>query len=285
MNKSRVYNRYGYQGQFAEKDEETGWNHFELREYDPVIGRWLNIDPCGQFYSPYLGIGNIPTIGLDPTGGICPTCPDESVFDIYHQSNLLYEFNQLVSGDGVFQKLPEVIVLGDLTAHQRAMRNPLTQAVHAAQNAVADHPITQIIVFAATGVAGGGSLTATIGQELLKNTAFELGSQLIANRFDRQKAVSNADLFDIATGIRFSKVRGLALVTGAVDYTAKDGLTFLGGHGKYHKGLEKAISDGLIQAGVGSVSNSKPLLQEAILEVFGGAVSEKISNTWLEKKN
>jgi hypothetical protein len=23
--------RFGYQGQFAEKDEETGWHHFELR--------------------------------------------------------------------------------------------------------------------------------------------------------------------------------------------------------------------------------------------------------------
>ena len=29
------YYRYGYQGQFAEEDEETGWNSFELRMYDP----------------------------------------------------------------------------------------------------------------------------------------------------------------------------------------------------------------------------------------------------------
>jgi len=40
--------RYSYQGQYAEKDEETGWNHFELREYDPIIGRWLVPDPMGQ---------------------------------------------------------------------------------------------------------------------------------------------------------------------------------------------------------------------------------------------
>ncbi len=31
--------RFGYQGQFSERDLETGWSHFELREYDPVIGR------------------------------------------------------------------------------------------------------------------------------------------------------------------------------------------------------------------------------------------------------
>ncbi len=62
--------RYGYQGQFAEKDEETGWNHFELREYDPVIGRWLVPDPAGQFSSPYLGLGNNPLNGVDEDGGV-----------------------------------------------------------------------------------------------------------------------------------------------------------------------------------------------------------------------
>ncbi|MCA6372851.1 MAG: hypothetical protein IM631_15875, partial [Cytophagales bacterium] len=44
--------RYGYQGKYAEKDDETGWNHFELREYDPIIGRWTTKDPEGQFDSP-----------------------------------------------------------------------------------------------------------------------------------------------------------------------------------------------------------------------------------------
>ncbi|MBI3218340.1 MAG: hypothetical protein HYZ44_02405 [Bacteroidetes bacterium] len=61
--------RYGYQGKYAERDEETGWNHFELREYDPVIGRWLQYDPKGQFYSPYVGMGNDPINGVDPDGG------------------------------------------------------------------------------------------------------------------------------------------------------------------------------------------------------------------------
>lgn len=36
---------YGYQGEYAEKDEETGWNNFYLRNYDPAIGRWTTIDP------------------------------------------------------------------------------------------------------------------------------------------------------------------------------------------------------------------------------------------------
>ncbi len=61
--------RYGYQGKYAEKDDETGWNHFELREYDAVIGRWFQTDPEGQHYSSYIGMGNNPVSGTDPNGG------------------------------------------------------------------------------------------------------------------------------------------------------------------------------------------------------------------------
>jgi RHS repeat-associated protein len=65
--------RFGFQGQFSEKDLETGWNHFELREYDPVIGRMMMTDPYGEFWSPYLGMGNDPVNWSDPDGG-CISC-------------------------------------------------------------------------------------------------------------------------------------------------------------------------------------------------------------------
>ncbi len=48
---------------------ESGWSHFQLREYDPVIGRWLVPDPYRQFASPYVGIGNNPIAYVDPDGG------------------------------------------------------------------------------------------------------------------------------------------------------------------------------------------------------------------------
>lgn len=60
--------RFGYQGQYAEKDEETGLDHFEARDYDSRIGRWLNFDPAGQYWSPYLGMGNNPASEVDPDG-------------------------------------------------------------------------------------------------------------------------------------------------------------------------------------------------------------------------
>jgi len=61
--------RHGYQGQYAEQDTTTGWNAFQLRMYDPLIGRWLSTDPERQFSSPYNGMGNNPISGIDPTGG------------------------------------------------------------------------------------------------------------------------------------------------------------------------------------------------------------------------
>ncbi|NQX82814.1 MAG: hypothetical protein HRT66_12605 [Flavobacteriaceae bacterium] len=59
--------RYNYQGQ--EKDSETGKEAFELRLWDSRIGRWLTTDPYGQFYSPYLGMGNNPVMYTDSDGG------------------------------------------------------------------------------------------------------------------------------------------------------------------------------------------------------------------------
>ncbi|MBC7523118.1 MAG: RHS repeat-associated core domain-containing protein, partial [Flavobacterium sp.] len=59
--------RYAFQGQ--EKDPETGMEAFELRLWDGRIGRWLTVDPKGQFFSPYLGMGNDPINATDPDGG------------------------------------------------------------------------------------------------------------------------------------------------------------------------------------------------------------------------
>ncbi|MEM9326578.1 MAG: fibronectin type III domain-containing protein [Bacteroidota bacterium] len=73
--------RYGYQGDFAEADPETGWNHFQLRQYDPVIGRWMVPDPYKQYNSPYLGMGNNPVNAVDPDGGcVGPDCPVQTDF-------------------------------------------------------------------------------------------------------------------------------------------------------------------------------------------------------------
>ncbi len=68
--------RYGYQGEFAEKDNETEWNSFELRQYDSEIGRFTTTDPMGEFWSSYVGMGNDPVNLTDPTGGETNDIPE-----------------------------------------------------------------------------------------------------------------------------------------------------------------------------------------------------------------
>ncbi len=50
------------------RKEETGLDHFEARDYDSRIARWLNPDPAVQHWSPYLAVGNNPVSGVDPDG-------------------------------------------------------------------------------------------------------------------------------------------------------------------------------------------------------------------------
>ncbi|WP_338236761.1 RHS repeat-associated core domain-containing protein [Persicobacter diffluens] len=61
--------RFGFQGDFAEDDtEENGFNVFEARLYDPVLGRWTTVDPARQFASGYVGMGNDPIGSIDTDG-------------------------------------------------------------------------------------------------------------------------------------------------------------------------------------------------------------------------
>lgn len=62
--------RLAYQGQ--ELDTEmggSGFYAFELRNYDPRLGKWLSPDPYQQHWSPYLAMSNNPVSFIDPDGG------------------------------------------------------------------------------------------------------------------------------------------------------------------------------------------------------------------------
>jgi RHS repeat-associated protein len=61
--------KFRYQGDFSEEEENTNWNEFDLRNYDPQIGRWTGADPDDQFASPYVGMGNDPVNSVDQDGG------------------------------------------------------------------------------------------------------------------------------------------------------------------------------------------------------------------------
>jgi RHS repeat-associated protein len=101
--------RYGYQGQYAEEDKETGWNAFELRMYDARIGRTLNPDPYGQFASPFVWVGNNPVTGMDPNGGFCISC----IFDFIQKAQAFANGLEVMAAGGAKSNmLSGVLVVG-----------------------------------------------------------------------------------------------------------------------------------------------------------------------------
>lgn len=65
---------YGYQGQerVSNSTNDVGgsrWYNFQLRMYNPALGRFNTIDPYNVHYSPYLAMANNPISYVDPDGG------------------------------------------------------------------------------------------------------------------------------------------------------------------------------------------------------------------------
>ncbi len=63
--------RFNYQGNEKDLDlnANENWVNFQLRLFNPDLGRWMSPDPYSQFHSPYVGMGNNPISGVDPDGG------------------------------------------------------------------------------------------------------------------------------------------------------------------------------------------------------------------------
>ena len=64
-----LLNKFQYQGSYSEYDDETGYDEFALRNYDPQRGQWTGVDPYDEFPSPYTGMGNDPVNNIDRSGG------------------------------------------------------------------------------------------------------------------------------------------------------------------------------------------------------------------------
>ncbi len=70
--------RYKFNGK--ELDPQTGYYYYGARYYDPVISRWLNVDPLAEKYpgfSAYNFTLNNPVVYTDPDGR-CTLCPKKA---------------------------------------------------------------------------------------------------------------------------------------------------------------------------------------------------------------
>jgi len=186
--------RYGYQGEYAECDPETattsgsesigGWNSFDLRMYDANVGRFLSTDPMGQFHSPYIGMGNNPISGIDPTGGLVDPPSKFGASDVlegsYHQGtdNEIYQSvngSWKLQGHGTINSPYGSTTLPDdfTSATQQSSPSILTQIAqfgHAVDNALEgneDGPLT------------GGDMGGQYGWEHKGGREFALGTATV----------------------------------------------------------------------------------------------------------
>ena len=107
-NANSIAKKFKFQGQELEESLGLDMYEFELRQYDPALGRFMTTDPYEQFMSPYVAMGNNPIVAFDPDGGLCIdsngnyiACPDEDIFDDYRDNK-----------DNHIDILDEVVVTG-----------------------------------------------------------------------------------------------------------------------------------------------------------------------------
>jgi RHS repeat-associated core domain len=162
-----IETRYGYQGLYAEKDKETGWNNFELRNYDTAIGRWLSTDPYSQFHSPYVGMGNNPVSDIDVDGGWSDgdDPPVKKVFT------------------NVYNRLEEVVVIGFKNVDNYYKQN--SKQINGVWNAIAD-----------------AQLTAIPGLSQFEENLYNFTGYYIVPRFDEEK-IDQKSYYAATLGLAF----------------------------------------------------------------------------------
>ncbi|TCI90296.1 RHS repeat domain-containing protein [Tenacibaculum sp. M341] len=231
--------RYGYQGEFAETDVETLKPSFQLRIYEPRIGRWLTPDPYGQYHSPYMAMDNTPNQSVDPDGG----CTDKDGNECEKPENggVVYDGggNPWSYSEGAWNTefdfgLSEVIITGRTSEVARIMSDPSWLLINGPGSArrSMDGALVGIAALMAApivlpGIMAIGSFVPSVGTTVSSlvsrnglATLYDLGSEIYANDFHFERVNI------LGVGLTLIGVKGIAgeLINSGVDITWEKGL-------------------------------------------------------------
>ncbi|WP_020405884.1 RHS repeat-associated core domain-containing protein [Hahella ganghwensis] len=118
--------RVGYTGKLH--DNDTGLTYLNARYYDPVVGRFMAMDPVGPLeggldhFNRYAYAYNNPLKYIDPTGewGLCGSCGDSPEgFDPERDAAQIGTLNDLGYSDGERFSAKEIMSLDDVPGYAK----------------------------------------------------------------------------------------------------------------------------------------------------------------------